>query len=337
MIIYRNSEYGTFSFSPLYYLINEDDYKVHKPYDEFFKNIVEIAGDGLLELIGVPVKIKHIHESENVNELFKEMHIDKLIEGEDGRMYILEFQSSVIRKKDRLRFASYQSLVQKETGKETIVIVISMVAKEDSDDFFGYGELFEKDLTEEELNEIVFKKGKSIKLNLNRLKIENGFTPHVKSLTSMDFSLNLNIMDEIVENKGNPKQVDVARLFLIPLMTDDGELRKKLIFKTAELTTRLDYIDEDLFREIVACQLLLADAVLNKEELIEYLKVFRLEADEIIRQVFMHGAVIKAKMAWKDGRRSIISKILSNGFSFEETSKITGLSVEEISEIANSQ
>ena len=35
-------------------------------------------------------------------------------------------------------------------------------------------------------------------------------------------------------------------------------------------------------------------------------------------------------------KRSIVSTVLSNNFSFEETSRITGLSLSEISQIANS-
>lgn len=44
----------------------------------------------------------------------------------------------------------------------------------------------------------------------------------------------------------------------------------------------------------------------------------------------------KLKESWiKEGREEIISNILSHDLSFEETSKLTGLSVEEISKIAN--
>ena len=63
----------------LFYLKKEEDYKVHKPYDKYFKRIIDISGEGLLELIGFPIKIKHIHDSEKINEISGELHIDKLI------------------------------------------------------------------------------------------------------------------------------------------------------------------------------------------------------------------------------------------------------------------
>ena len=145
-------------------------------------------------------------------------------------MYITEFQKGSISFKDLRRFGSYQALVFKETGLETIVIVISLDAKEDSDELFGFGEYFNKD------------SGKG-----NSLKIEYGFTPHVKSLTSMNLSLYLNIIEKIVRNNEKPDEYALAILFSIPFMTDDVEEKKKLILKTADLASKLNIEDIGLY------------------------------------------------------------------------------------------
>ena len=189
MIINQNlSMFPIIDFSPLFYLKKEEDYKVHKPYDKYFKRIIDISGEGLLELIGFPIKIKHIHDSEKINEISGELHIDKLIESEDGKMYIIEFQKRPMTKKDLRRFGSYQSLVYKQTGKETIVIVISLSAKEDSDNLWGYGEFFERNSLKENNFQNDLEHYKSNNIDLYWLNIEYGFTPHVKSLTSMNFA-----------------------------------------------------------------------------------------------------------------------------------------------------
>ncbi len=73
-----------------------------------------------------------------------------------------------------MRFGSYRTLVCKQTGLETIVIIIGWDAKEDSDELYGFGEYFNEN-----------------SMANDSLKIEYGFTPHVKSLTRMDLSLYL--------------------------------------------------------------------------------------------------------------------------------------------------
>ena len=125
----------------------------------------------------------------------------------------------------------------------------------------------------------------------------------------------------------------MARLFLIPLMTDDEEEQKELIFKTAELTVKLDYLDRNLLIEIVTNQILLAQAILEKNDFEHFFEVIRMADDDLLNQLLEYVVIVKEQIAWEEGIYSIVSNILANGLSYEETSKLTGLSVSEISEI----
>ena len=71
------------------------DYRIHKPYDKYFKNVMSIAGEGFMKLIGYPIKIKQFHNTEKVNEISGELHIDNLIESYEPKMYINEFQTGL--------------------------------------------------------------------------------------------------------------------------------------------------------------------------------------------------------------------------------------------------
>lgn len=87
--------------------------------------------------------------------------------------------------------------------------------KEDSDELYGFGEYFNENSRAND-----------------SLKIEYGFIPHVKSLTSIDLSLYLSIMDKIIENNEKPNQYALAILLTIPFMTEDKEKKKELIYTT---------------------------------------------------------------------------------------------------------
>ena len=38
------------------YKIENNDFRVHKPYDKYFKNLMSIAGEGFMKLMGVSNK-----------------------------------------------------------------------------------------------------------------------------------------------------------------------------------------------------------------------------------------------------------------------------------------
>ena len=299
------------------------DYKVHKPYDKYFKNVMSIVGEGFMELIDYPIKIKCFHDSEKINEISGELHIDKLLESHSSKMYIVEFQMGLIRDKDLRRFGSYQALVYKETGLETIVIIIGLDAKEDSDELFGFGEFFDKDSDDE-----------------NPLKIEYGFTPHVKSLTSLDLSLNLNIMDKIIENNEKPTEYELAILFAIPFMTDSLEKRKELIFKTAKMALELNVSDKNLLIEIGKNQIMLAQAVLSVDEFLRFMEVIRMSDEDFAYKIGMYIKQAKEEKAWKEGEElgeeKVVKRLLEGGFKVDEVLKYTDLSKSQILALSNS-
>ena len=158
---------------------------------------------------------------------------------------------------------------------ETIVNIISLDAKEDSDELYGFGEYFANDL-------------KSDRNDLNPLKIEYGFTPHVKSLTNLNLSLYLNIMEKIIVNKKTPDEYDLAILFVIPFMTDEDEKRKELIFKTNGMVSKLNITDKNLLIDIYNNQQLLAQKVLDKEEFLNFKMVSEMLSDEDLYKLDMY-------------------------------------------------
>ncbi|WP_295622500.1 hypothetical protein [uncultured Methanobrevibacter sp.] len=286
------------------YKIENNDFRVHKPYDKYFKNLMSIAGEGFMKLMGFPIKIKQFHNAEKINEIS----------------------------------------VFKETGLETIVIVISLDAKEDSDELFGFGEYFNKD------------SGKG-----NSLKIEYGFTPHVKSLTSMNLSLYLNIIEKIVRNNEKPDEYALAILFSIPFMTDDVEEKKKLILKTADLASKLNIEDIGLFIAVVNNQRLLAQTVLDKDEFKQFMRFCKMFDELDLYKLDMYEKQVLEELAWKEGREIGIKEgrvegrvegekkgekkgvektacnMLEKGFSLDEASLATGLSSDYITKLCNSK
>ena len=324
--------------------IDLGDYRVHKPYDKYFKNVMSIAGEGFMELIGYPIKIKQFHNTEKVNEIFGELHIDNLIESDEPKMYINEFQTGPISDKDLRRFGSYQVLVFKETGLETIVTIISLDAKEDSNELYGFGEYFDENMT--------------VNANdLKSLKIEYGFTPHVKSLTRLNLSVYLNIMDKIIENNKNPDQYDLAILLTIPFMTDDLDKRKELIFKTDEMASKLNIGDKNLMIEIKNYQKLLAQEVLDMEQLEKFNRSRKMLSKEDLHKMDMYDKLViklneikrnaleEAREEVKEevmeeakilGEVKVVEKLLEDGFKVEDVLKYTSLNKSKVMAIANS-
>ena len=321
---------------------DDSDYRIHKPYDKYFKNVMSIAGEGFMKLIGYSIKIKQFHNTEKVNEISGELHIDNLIESDEPKMYINEFQTGPITDKDLKRFGSYQVLVFKETGLETIVNIISLDAKEDSDELYGFGEYFANDL-------------RSDKNDLNHLKIEYGFTPHVKSLTSLNLSLYLNIMEKIIENKKKPDEYDLAILFVIPFMTDEDEKRKELIFKTNGMVSKLNITDKNLLIDIYNNQQLLAQKVLDKEEFLNFKMVSEMLSDEDLYKLDMYTKeAIKESVQKKQNEKireevraelleeckktaeeNLVKKLLEDGFKVDEVLRYTNLNKSQVIALSN--
>lgn len=303
--------------------IDDRDYRIHKPYDKYFKNMMSIAGEGFMKLIGYPIRIKQFHDTEKINEIGGELHIDNLIESDEPKMYINEFHTGPIRKKDLRRFGSYQTLGFKETGLETIVNVISLDAKEDSDELFGFGKFFDEDSTDE-----------------NSLKIEYGVTPHVKSLTGLDLSLYLNIMDKIIENNKKPDQYDLAILFTIPFMADDEEKKRELIFETVRIALKLNIDDKNLFIAIGENLIILALTVLSIEEFLEYMDVMKMLDEDDVFKIGMYIKQAKEKLAFKEGEEigeeKVVKKLLEDGFKIEDVLKYTNLNKSQVTSLANS-
>ena len=328
-----NEEYPIEKLDYLNFIKKPENSKVHKPYDKYFKNVMSIAGEGFMKLIGYPIKIKQFHNTEMINEISGEMHIDNLIESFEPKMYINEFQSGPISKKDLRRFGSYQVLVFKETGLETIVNIISLSANENSDKLYGFGEYFDKDLSDG-------------KIDLNSLKIEYGFTPHVKSLTSLNLSLYLNIMDKIVENKKEPDEYDLAILFTIPFMTDDLEKRKELIFKTDNIVSKLNIGDKNLLINIRYTQRLLAQHVLDEEELEKFKSGSNMISDEDMykmdlyeKQIIQRRKIREIKEEVKEEvkeemEENLVKNLLEDGFQVEDVLRYTSLSKSRVMALA---
>ncbi len=125
-------------------------------------------------------------------------------------------------------------------------------------------------------------------------------------------------MDKIIENNEKPNQDALAILFTIPFMTEDKEKKKELIYTTVKMALKLNISDKNLFIEIRNNQFLLAQAVLDTEEFLNYMKVVKMLDEEDVYKLAMYEKQAKETLALKKGEKkgeeNVVRKLLEDGF-----------------------
>lgn len=113
------------------------------------------------------------------------------------------------------------------------------------------------------------------------------------------------MMDKIIENNKMPDEYDLAILLTIPFMTDDLEKRKELIFKTYEIASKLNIIDKNILVELKSNQRLLAQHVLDIDELDKFKRGDEMLSEEDLRKLDLYEKEAIKEVA----RRKFIAKI----------------------------
>ena len=126
-------------------------------------------------------------------------------------------------------------------------------------------------------------------------------------------------------------------MLLIPLMEEDREKSKKLIFETSKIANSLSGLDESTLKSIKINQSILAQAMLDEDEISEYVRIGKMDDEEFFENFGKYIEQIEIKKARDESKSEIISNILSKGLSFAETAELTGLAIDEISRISRAK
>ena len=153
---------------PLERIIEFKDDGINNTHDHIFKFIAENYIQAFLNVFGLGhIKFKRFLNVEIIDYTLHQSYCNIVIEDEDGRIYIIEFQSTGPGIEDKIRFGDYQtSLHRRENGKEVIVIVITINNDTENDEQYKYGKEYcyrlnkrttTKFDTEKVINELIYK------------------------------------------------------------------------------------------------------------------------------------------------------------------------------------
>ena len=204
--------------------------------DTIFKDVSCQYGHLILKLIHVPGKIVKVLPTEFAIVDPKMYKPDLVLELET-KIYIIEFQSSVVDIRDEKRFRFYSALVdfkKNEKNKEIEVHVLSSVENE--------------------------------KINIYKVNEYSQFPIFIHSLKEMDFNKFINnINSKIINNKSFDDE-ELVELSLAPFMHSEERIDKRII-KTAKIINMIDNVNEDLDQFIRGIELLLADKFIKDKKL----------------------------------------------------------------------
>ena len=282
-------------------------FKLHKPYDKIFKTILKQNPKGSLIVFKIPAKFEGFLDSEIINYLYQELHVDIIMKTCEDGIYVIEFQSSKLTLDDITRFGNYMgSLVHKY--KTDIHLYVITTAHE-----------------------------KTKKINKKFGEYE--FTIYIISLTELDYKKALNRLINKNKSKEKFKEEDIVLMEIIPFMTRKKKQRKKLLKTTAELTNQLiGQIDSSKLIEIKAIQFVLACEILNDKEKERIAPVITMKAIE--KEEIFQGYLTKEekqeyiekgeKIGEKVKEEEIVKNLIKLGQTPEFIAKATNMDKKQI-------
>lgn len=101
------------------------------------------------------------------------------------------------------------------------------------------------------------------------------------------------------------------------------------------MALKLNISDKNLFIEIRNNQFLLAQAVLDTDEFLDYMKVVKMLDEEDVYKLAMYEKQAKENLALKKGEEKVVRKLLEDGFKVDDVLKYTTLSKNHIIALAN--
>ncbi|WP_143714307.1 hypothetical protein [Methanobrevibacter ruminantium] len=170
---------------------------------------------------------------EILDQTLNQSYCDLVIEAEDGKIYIIEFQSSGPAKKDKIRFGDYQTtLHRKKKGQKVIVIMITINDDPDNDEPYGYD--------------------KEYRYRINKRSTTCFNTEKV--IKELEFKAENDCFDDEA----------YVKLQLLYYMESNGDERKKLLKKGVEIKNKIKNLSTD--RKVGLTLIYMALAVHNFEE-----------------------------------------------------------------------
>ena len=270
--------------------------------DKGFKIISLYLLNGLLEIIGIDVEIKEFLSPYYVNLNKLALELDLIFLGTDGIIYHIEFQSKMPSKKDLARFFQYDAEVRKVYPDTEIRSYILLTANINS------------------------------KLAKSPLYILKDITPEYIVLNQFNGDDILNNIKHKINNNINLTEKEQVQLVLIPFFKTSKKLSKQILNTSKLLVKTNKEYTEDLARLLM----LFSEKFLNKEEnyeLIEVLKM-RIESVEIYGDKREEKGIKKGiEKGIEKGKLETAKNMLNNGFSIEDVSICTNLTIEQINNL----
>lgn len=265
--------------------------------DLIFKNISYEHGQLVLKLLNLEGKIVRFHPTEYSMPDPKMYKPDLVIEVE-GKIYIIEFQSTYVDIYDKKRFRLYSSLVdhlRNRNNKDIEVHVLSTVEKEGT--------------------------------KIYRINEKAAFPIFIHSLKSHDGDKFLNIINNKIENKEELSEEELTTLSLVPFMDSELDI-ETVILKVAYAICGTENSDDEINRFIRGIEFIIADKFV-KTPITKRIIANLLGGN---MQIIEDYAEERAKEHTKKNNEGIILSMFNKGVSKEDIARLTGLDSDFVNE-----
>lgn len=262
-----------------------------KTEDRFFKELIEDYYAEFMDFLGLNIKLKREIPIELTSLEIGTLFLDKAFETDDGRILIIEFQSTPFTEKDIRRFNAYAAQIFNKLGKEATVLVI-----------YSHG----------------IGKQHFYLINWNSL-----FKPYIRYLETIDGDEKLHMIHiKLLKNEEITK-LDELTLQLIPFLNNKHRI-EEVFGEVLAIAKRLG--NKDVKRRLIflSKKFIKGEEEVNKmQKLLTTDNVYLMNHGEYMRKVGMEEGI-------EFSSRNIARSLLESGFSVEMVMKHTKLSKEEI-------
>jgi len=296
----------------------------------------------LFNLFELHINVKNILPTELV--LYsKSFNMDFLIETTEGYLINLEFQSTKINVQDMLRFHMYAILAYHKYGKKVYTIVIS---------------------TSKEREESII---------IEHFGLCSLFTIHVLSFNDLELEKALNDINNKIKNNIQLNEDDIVKITLIPFMDDRENIQELLewscnILTNIEMEDKEDFHSIQAIETLLINKFVKDENLKNK--LLDVIEmsdnvIFERYAKPYFEKGIIEGEIkgkkegiiegeIKGKkegiiegkkegiiegknegidIGKKEKEKEFVNRLLDVGYSLDEISFLTGLSIDEINNL----
>lgn len=273
--------------------------------DLIFKNISYEHGQLVLKLLNLEGKIVRFHPTEYGMPDPKMYKPDLVIEVE-GKIYIIEFQSTYVDIYDKKRFRLYSALVdhlRNTNNKDIEVHVLSTVEKE--------------------------------RIKIYRINEKAAFPIFIHSLKSHDGDEFLNNINDKIENNYKLSDEELTTLSLVPFMNSEFDI-ETVIMNAVNTICRVENSDDEINRFIRGIELIIADKFVKtpiiKRNIANLLGGNMQIIEDYAEEYAKKHAKEHVGEYIKENNEGIIISMFNNGVSKEDIAKLTGLDLVFVNE-----